>query len=228
MCYADLPNDTPDVRHIWSGSRDLTAYDSFYSGDTFEIKNGPTYIIHSGAPYHVLYGPIGYGWDATIKLDTIVRLISISYDEHTPDPYFIPHGAGSFSFDSMSFVMDKFNIQGLTTKISAEWEGKAGHTCFLVNGWVTIGDASPPASVSTKQIPSNTFKAIAMPDNSIRFSFETRTEASPLLIFDLLGRERDVISIAPGSESYEYNSAHLTQGMYVATLGGSAVKIVVR
>ncbi|MDP4198386.1 MAG: T9SS type A sorting domain-containing protein [Bacteroidota bacterium] len=175
--------------------------------------------------FNIWGGPSSYHRSLLITIDTLRQEVrTFNFSEGVSNP---PHQA------YVDFNHKPYQIVGSKKHVSVElyvtWyspDCQNGSSSF--SGWLTLGGASPPASVSQKQAPINVFRAIAAPDNSIRFSFETHAEATSIRIFDLLGRERDVISIAPGSESYEYNSAHLTPGMYVARLGGNAVMFVVR
>lgn len=94
-------------------------------------------------------------------------------------------------------------------------------------GWISLGGAELPATVSSRIQNSSSFEWTAQSQSSIRFLFSSQPQISALRIFDVMGRELDQIRIAPEAQSIEYSTSRLSAGMYVATLDGNAVKFIV-
>lgn len=194
-----------------------------WTGGVPSLLPPPGNVSSSGDTAIVFLDSSGGSFPYYLRLlvDTLHHTVSVGHSETM-------NGVGGFGIFNVPYRDSDSKIAAGVMTTNAHWTPETEAVCFCTYGWVSFNGVQPPASVSEKGFAPIAFRAIAAPDNSVRFSFETRSEASTLRIFDLLGRERDAIQIATGSESLEYDASRLTPGMYLATLGGSAVKFVVR
>jgi hypothetical protein len=213
----------------WGREISLENYDSISltrRGDTLSLtatKQDTQYNVYNGIYYSALL----------LEFDTVTKVLtSFRYEKYQNDALAV----GDRTTWAFCTGPTPYTLSGLGKR-----EAVAPPGCFTwriyqhewlvgaVHGWVTIGGESPPAGVTTSpRTQPAKLSSTLVSDYLTRFAFPPQSEETKLRIFDLLGRERDAIQTATGSESLEYDASRLPPGMYLATLGGSAVKFIVR
>jgi hypothetical protein len=203
-CLAERVFDTPAVYYTWTGES--------YLPSLAELGNNTFLIMDSEA--QDVY------WKLILNFDTIAHIVSASYTEIGYDGW-----SGSFAF-SVPFDSLGSKIRD-TVDTTASWQGIGGHSCHEGSGIVTTGGASLPSEVTATKTLNYSFSERFHPYDDIEFIFPSPLEMSHIQIFDLLGRMRDEIPIAPQTTNIEYAKNRLTSGMYIATLDGNAIKFIV-
>lgn len=226
------PGEYSNVPYTWAGEIYGIGYNYAHSYDGITNSGDTTFSILSGFDPDSGYvaGNWETGWKLTFTLDTVVHRISLAYKE--VDNY--RQEFGNFWFTG-GYQISGSRIQAVTADTmlnSANWAGPTGqgYSEYVTprGGWVTIGGASPPSDVSEMRpvsVPSFTSRILS--DYVTRFSFPSTADGRIIRIFDLIGRERDEIRIAPQAQSIEYNTSRLSAGMYIATINGRTTKFTV-
>ncbi len=190
---------------VWNGSLDTRGE---YPPDSVIVFNDSTFMV-------------GYGWwYLKFTLDTLDDRISLGYWEGE---------TGTWKVNQIPYLQVGSKVQAAVYCTDASNIAEPpGSPDFCKGGWVTIGGASPPSSVSTAlPTPSLSFTSRMLSDYVTLFSFPSDADGSSIRIFDLLGRERDEIRIAPQAQSIEYNTSRLSAGIYIATINGRTTKFTV-
>jgi hypothetical protein len=220
--FINCPNRCSCMSAYWSGF-----IDTF--GNGFRFRSG----IVDSVTFRMSRDSVYFGASSNSKSDTFLLACNLDTSTHRIAMWgFESFGGGScenfsFHFSDIPYLYEGQRLEAFVDSPYEYYEGGSECGC-KPQGWVSIGGASRPASVSAStSSQALRFSSMLISDFVTRFAFLSRSEGTQLRIFDLLGRERDAIPIAPGSESYEYDASHLTPGLYLATLGGSAVKFVV-
>jgi hypothetical protein len=189
--------ENPDSNR-WIGSLDQP--------DSIIVLNDSTYLIGIG------------GGGLTLTLDTFNLSLTLEYWLSQ---------TGQFIVSNVAYKRHDSKILAAAFCTNGYLVGEPGYPVHCLGGWVTIGGAPPPASISKPQQAPPNFTSRMLSDYVALFSFQSDVDGSPIRIFDLLGRERDEIRIAPYAQSIEYNTSRLNPGMYIATIGDRTTKFTV-
>ena len=187
---------------VWNGLYDIQP-------DSTSVTDDSNYFFGYG----------DYTWRIMLTLDTGDRILSLRVVEGQ---------TGDFKVSQVPYTQVGSKIQAAVYCTDGYYVGEPGYPVYCDGGWVTIGGASPPSSVSeARHTQSPGFTSRMLSDYFTLFSFPSNVKENSIRIFDLLGRERDEIRVAPQAQSVEYRTSGLSAGVYVATLDGNGVKFIV-